>query len=44
VQTLSASVQGTPEPRSGSGRVGGVGGGAWGDFWDSIRNANEINT
>jgi hypothetical protein len=39
--------RGTPGPRSGSGWVGewvGRGGGACGDFWDSIGNVNEINT
>ena len=44
VQTLYASVQGKPGPRSGSGWVGEWVGEQVGDFWDSIRNVNEINT
>jgi hypothetical protein len=36
--------RGTPGPRSGRGRGRGVGGRAWGDFWDSIGNINEENT
>jgi hypothetical protein len=32
--------RGTPEPRSGSGRMGQ----RVGDFWDSIGNVTEINT
>jgi hypothetical protein len=40
MQTLYASVHGTPGSRSGSGWVGEH----VGDFWDSIGNVNEINT
>jgi hypothetical protein len=36
--------RGMPEPRSGSGRVGECVGERVGDFWDSIRNVNVINT
>jgi hypothetical protein len=40
---------GKPGPRSGVGGWGSAGVGEWvgervGDFWDSIRNVNEINT
>jgi hypothetical protein len=44
VQTLYASVQGTPGPKSGIGCVGEWGGEVMGDFWDSIGNVNEKNT
>ena len=44
MQTLYASVQGTPGPRSGSGLVEEWVGERVGDFWDSIGNVNEINT
>jgi hypothetical protein len=36
--------RGMPGPRSGSGWVGEWVGEGVGDFWDSIGNANEINT
>jgi hypothetical protein len=36
--------RGMPGPRSGSGWVGEWFGERVGDFWDSIRNVNEINT
>jgi hypothetical protein len=36
--------RGTPGPRSGSGWVGEWVGEGVGDFWDSIRNVNEMNT
>jgi hypothetical protein len=44
MQTLYASVQGTPGTRSGSGWVEEWVGECVGDFWDSIGNVNEINT
>ena len=44
VQTLYASVQGTPGPKSGIGCVGEWGGEVMGDFWDSIGNVNDENT
>jgi hypothetical protein len=44
MQTLYASVQGKPGPRSGSGWVGESVGEGVGVFWDSIGNVNEINT
>jgi hypothetical protein len=37
-------IWGRPGPRSGSGWVGELVGECGGDFWDSIRNVNEINT
>jgi hypothetical protein len=37
---ICLSIGGTPGPRSGS----AGGGGAVGDFWDSIGNVNQINT
>jgi hypothetical protein len=40
VQTLYAPVQGNVSAK----KWESVGGGVWGDFWDSIGNVNEINT
>jgi hypothetical protein len=40
VQTLCASVQGKAKAK----KWEWVGGGACGDFWDSIGNVNEKNT
>ena len=44
MQTLYASVQGNARAKKWEKVGGGVGGGACGDFWDSIGNVNEINT
>jgi hypothetical protein len=44
MQTLYASVQGNARAKKWELLGGGVGGGACGDFWDSIANVNEINT
>jgi hypothetical protein len=44
VQTLYASVQGNARAKKWEWVGGEVGGGSWGDFWDSIVNVNEINT
>jgi hypothetical protein len=46
MQTLYASVQGNARAKKWEwgGGSGGEWGGHVGDFWDSIGNANEINT